>query len=534
VEGEHHAEVRVNGTAVGEVRWEGIAAQSATFAVPAGLLTETGNQVEIAGLLDSGVPFSILYFDALELTYPRSFRATGDALAVRAAEPADIAVTGFSTAAISLVEITDPQRPRWVQGAAAWPDSAGASTFRLGFRPAFREARYLAATRAGAKAAELAPWQLAGLRSPGQHTDVLIVTTAALAPAAERLAAHRRSQGLEAQVVDMAAVADEFGFGVATPHALRALLSYAWQSWQKAPRYVVLAGNGTLDYRGLLGLGGNLIPPLMVQSPGGLFASDNRLADVAGEDGVPEMAIGRIPVSTAAELDAYVDKVIAYENGDGSPGADWVNRAVLLADAPDRGADFSAVSERLAGLLPSGYDSERIYLSQTPFPQARSQLFQALAQGASLISYVGHGGLDRLTAEGLLASADVPGLSNRDHLPVLTALTCTVNRFGVPGVPPLGEVLVKSPNGGAAAVWAPSGLSIHGEAGLLAERFYRRLSNPSPDRLGDLIIQSLQEFKSLGGDFSMLEIYNLLGDPAFRLRRATGSVPVGPGVASRE
>jgi hypothetical protein len=534
VEGEHHAEIRVNGTAVGETRWQGIAAQSATFAVPAGLLAETGNQVEVTGRLDGGVPFSVFYFDSLELTYPRSFQAAGDALAVRAADPADVAVTGFSSAAVSLVDITDPALPRWVQGAAVGPEAAGASTFRIGFRPAFRDARYLAATRAGTKTPEMEPWRTAGLRSPGQHTDVLIVTTAALAPAAERLANHRRQQGLEAEVVDMAAVADEFGFGVASPHALRAFLTYAWQSWQKAPRYVVLAGNGTLDYRGLLGLGGNLIPPQMVQSPGGLFASDNRLADVDGDDGVPEMAIGRIPVSTAAELDAYVDKVIAYENGDGAPGADWINRALLLADAPDQGADFSQVSERLAGLLPGGYAPERIYLAQTPFAQARGQLFQALAQGVSLISYVGHGGLDRLTAEGLLASTDVPGLANRDHLPVLTALTCTVNRFGVPGVPPLGELLVKSADGGAAAVWAPSGLSLHGEAGLLAERFYRRLSDPAPDRLGDLITQSLHEFKSIGGDISMLEIYNLLGDPALRLRRAAGSAPAGPGSSGQE
>jgi hypothetical protein len=88
--------------------------------------------------------------------------------------------------------------------------------------------------------------------------------------------------------------------------------------------------------------------------------------------------------------------------------------------------------------------------------------------------------------------------------------------------------------GAAAAVWAPSGLSLHGEAGLLAERFYRRLSDPAPDRLGDLITQSLHEFKSIGGDISMLEIYNLLGDPALRLRRAAGSAPAGPGSSGQE
>ena len=48
----------------------------------------------------------------------------------------------------------------------------------------------------------------------------------------------------------------------------------------------------------------NLLPPLMAATPHGLFASDNRFADVEGDDGVPEMAIGRLPVVTSDELDA--------------------------------------------------------------------------------------------------------------------------------------------------------------------------------------------------------------------------------------
>jgi hypothetical protein len=108
---------------------------------------------------------------------------------------------------------------------------------------------------------------------------------------------------------------------------------------------------------------------------------------------------------------------------------------------------------------------------------------------------------------------------------VVTAMTCTINRFALPGIPSLGELLVKSA-GGAAAVWGPSGLSTNGEAVLLAERFY----HSGDARLGDRILRAIAEFRALGGNLDLPRIYDLLGDPALRLQtpppaaiRATGT-----------
>jgi peptidase C25-like protein len=322
---------------------------------------------------------------------------------------------------------------------------------------------------------------------------------------------------------------DDFNAGMPSPHALRAFLSWASLNWQLPPRYVVLAGEGTLDYRNLLGYGDNLVPPLMIQSAGGLFPSDNRLGDVNG-DGLPEMAVGRVPVLSAAELDAYTAKIAAYES---DPAPSWAGNVTMLADAPDQGADFTADSERIAGQVPASYTVERIHLASTPLAAARGQLIASFHQGTAFINYTGHGGLDRLSGSGLLSSGDVPGLANGSRLPVLTAMTCTVNRFAVPGVPALGEVLVKSPAGGAAAVWGPSGLSDNGEARLLAERFYHSAGNPDPadTRLGDRILRAIAEFRSLGGDPNLPKIYDLLGDPALRLPvpPSTASAPEGTG-----
>jgi hypothetical protein len=212
-----------------------------------------------------------------------------------------------------------------------------------------------------------------------------------------------------------------------------------------------------------------------------------------------------------------------------------VGSALALADAVDQGADFAAGSDTLASLLPRGYAVDRIYLDSTPINDARSRLLHELQAGASLVDYMGHGGLDRLSSGGLLASADVATLENGTRAPVLTAMTCSINRFAVPGFSSLGELLINQAGGGAAAVWAPSGLSLHNEAQLLAERFYRHLGDPASPRLGDLVLGALREFQSRGGSKSMIQIYNLLGDPALRLRRPTpGPGTPGPGSTTKE
>ncbi|MEA2561554.1 MAG: hypothetical protein QOH06_3058 [Acidobacteriota bacterium] len=516
--GEHRAAVRVNGTLLGEAQWQGIAPIVQTFPVPDGVLLEMGNQLEILGTVGGGAPFSFYFVDGFEVGYPRRFAAEGNALAFTSGGSSSVTVSGFSNPAVRLVDVSNPLRPRWLTGAAV---NADGRAWRASFVPS-ASIRYFAAGQGALKTpTAVRPWSEADLLSSSNQADVLIVVPPGMEAEAERLADFRRSQGLQALVASLDAVGDLFGNGIATPHALRGLLATARTSWSVQPSYVVLVGEGTLDYRNLQGFGDSVMPPLMVQAEGGLFPSDNRLADV-DEDGRPDMAIGRIPVLTAAELGAYVDKILAYENA-GSPA--WAANALMLADNIDGGASFAQQSDGIAAQLPAGFAVDRIYLDTEPLAQARTRLLQGIGTGASLIDYVGHGGLDRLSAGGLLTSEDVPGLTNGERLPVVTAMTCTVNRFAVPGVPSLGELLVKSPDGGAAAVWGPSGLSSHGEARHLAEIFYRRASDPAGGRLGDWILQSMKDFGAMGGDQGMLDIYNLLGDPTLIVRRGPAPAP---------
>jgi Peptidase family C25 len=527
---QNHVQVSLNGVPLGDTSWSGAVPQTATFSAP-GFDPGGSNTVQLTAVQDPGAGPAIVYVQSFDAGYPRTYTAAGDALAFTGAGNAPVTVSGFSGPAIRLFDVTNPRLPAVVGGILI--DTAGGVS-RVTLNPATATTRYFAA---GPAAVRPPQWvkpvasSLAALQPGG--ADYLVLTTADLLPAAGSLAALRAAQGLRTAVVDVAEVMNAFNFGLSSPHAIQAFLKFVRASWNPAPRYVLLAGAGNFDYRNVLGLGGNLVPPLMTSTPDGIYSADNLYSAGKG-DGVPDFAIGRLPVVSNAELQAYVAKVAAYE---ATPGGGWIGQALMLADevGPNDGVtDYVADSNDLAGTLPPGYAPQLIAVTPAGIGGERAALFGGLAAGAGLVNYFGHAGLDRLSPEGLLTTGDVPTMTNGPRLPLLTALTCNVNRFDVPGFSPLGELLTLQPAGGAIAVWSSSGLSVHPEGKQLGQAFTYALANPANRRLGDAVQQALHRYAALPGLAETLNLYTLLGDPAILLAPVPVTVTQGGTSTARE
>ena len=86
------------------------------------------------------------------------------------------------------------------------------------------------------------------------------------------------------------------------PYALQDFVKYAFENWSpSAPAYVVLIGDMSYDYRGLLQSSRpNFVPSVPYFASGyGQAASDNMIVAVAGPNDVaPDLAIGRISIET--------------------------------------------------------------------------------------------------------------------------------------------------------------------------------------------------------------------------------------------
>ena len=88
--------------------------------------------------------------------------------------------------------------------------------------------------------------------------------------------------------------------------------------------------------------------------------SANLLAAVVGNDILPDLYISRIPVNSAAQMDAVVDKVIAYE---AAPRQDWQRSLMFVADnVPDSAGDFVQFSDNIiAEFIRPGFSAQKLY-----------------------------------------------------------------------------------------------------------------------------------------------------------------------------
>jgi hypothetical protein len=508
---EHHAIVRLNGVDVGETRWTGMASHTATFALPAGSLNAGANEVAVTAVLDAGVPYSLFAVDSIDVSYQRATVAQADRLTLTAPAAGSVEVTGLSSADAWVLDLSNPFSPQSVRVTASGGDP-GAVWLRFN---AVKGRPYLVATAAGARDPDsIVATTGTTLRSAGAGAQYVVITTPALAEAAGRLAAYRVSQGLSALVVTTDDIYDEFSYGLATPHGIRSFIKYASSTWTTPVRYVVLAGEGSYDYKDFMSRGDSLVPPLMVDTEYGLAPSDVALADVAGADGAPEVAIGRIPALTVADLDAALAEIEAYEAASGAGGGSSV---LLAADNTDSGGSFMSDSDVIGQELPSSLNVVKAYLDRLPADAVRSALLRAFGDGSVLVNYVGHGGEDVLAAEALLAKGDAASLPAGARLPIFTAFTCKVGQFAVPGYDSLGEALVKQQGAGAIAVWSPSAMEDSVDSARLGTIFTQCMFGSTTQVvLGDVIRSAM---KGAAGKLpaSLLLTYNLLGDPALRV-----------------
>ncbi len=506
---DHRATITFNGSELGTVAFDGLSPASATFEMPVNLLVDGDNRIEVSGHATGIVDQpSVFFINDFALTYPRRYRAEDGSLAFSSAGHRVVSVDGFANDDVQIWNIGSARRPKRVVNAGAEELAAG---YRFSFTAPKAPTPYISFTTSAARAPERVMADVpSDLKRRYHRVDYLIITASDLMDAAEGLAEYRRAQGLRAKVVDIEDIYDEFNHGIKNADAIWSFLHHAHTRWRTGPRYVVLAGEGSFDYKNYLGYGDSIVPTLLTPTPQGLFPSDNLYADVVGNDWLPEMAIGRLPVIDAAELVAVTAKIAAYEQSQG----DWQRHVVVAADRPDLGGDFPTDSDQVADLMPGSYAIERIHLDELLPDDARSQMLSAFASGRAFVNFFGHSGFMSLGNTDLINVSDVPGLGNGERLPVVTAFTCLAGQFGFPGQESIAETLVITSNGGAAAMWSPSGLSLNNRARLLGEGFYASTFGQGELVIGEAILQAQAHYARDGVDKYLLDVYNLIGDPA--------------------
>ncbi|MET0624000.1 MAG: C25 family cysteine peptidase [Pyrinomonadaceae bacterium] len=504
--GRHHVNVTLNGVTLGALDFAGQTKSAAVFPVDSHLLREGDNQVQLV----SAAPGDVSLTDYLRLNYLHAMRADGDRL--RFGAPAGVVgVGGFTTPDVRVFDVTDPYAPEELPTAGAvTPDPRGGWGVRVGVAGAgTRELLALTGARVS-RPASVAPntpsrWSV----DAGQRADMVVITREEFAEQVAPLVAARASEGMEVRVVFVEDIFDEFAYGAHTPQAVRDFLAWTRANWERPPGYVLLVGDGSYDPRDYLGRGRfDLVPSKLLDAGAMETASDDWFADF-DDDGVADLAVGRLPVRTRAEAATVVGKILTRTREESEPAA------LLVADRDGAdGYSFESATDGLRSLLPAGTRVARVNRRGQDAGVLRAQIVAGVNAGPLVVNWMGHGSVDVWTGEGLLRGADAPALTNGSRLPLFVMMTCLNGYYEGTGLDSLAESVLKAEGGGAYAVWASTGMTEPFAQAAANRELYRIIFSEGDVRLGDAVRRA----KHATADRDVRRTWVFFGDPSSRLR----------------
>lgn len=492
---------------------------------------------------------STAFIGWLRIFYRQQLTASGDQLSFVGPDSSALVtfdVDGFTRNDISVYEVSSVNAVRKIQyqlqqpsGTLLMSDSAAAGKVR----------RYMLCTADQFKTPRSA------VRIPNSNLHALtgaefvIITHSDFKNEALRLKKHKESlpgkRRISTVVVDVDTIFNEFGQGMADPTAMRDFLRYAMTQWTVKPKYLLLFGDASYDYRNILRIDRNWVPTYQtaevnVQISSYAIEDYFTYLDPADQTSV-SLAAGRLTPRTNADAAWIVDKIINYETA--LPPGPWKNLVTLVADdlwtpGNTNESDHVLQTETMATMsVAYGMDIRRIYMEEYPTvfastgrrkPTVRADILDAVnGTGTVMMNYVGHGNPKVWAHENVLTQDDVRNqFVNGNKLIFIVAATCDWGRFDEAGESSSAEDVVFNRSGGAIGVLSANRAVFSAENALTNQRFYEYMLNANPvQRLGDAYM--LMKNSMVG--FFYLENkqkYFLLGDPTMTLAVPSGSVTV--------
>lgn len=504
--GAHKIAVAVNGVPLGSFSFNGANFKLADIGIPTQIVNEGQNTVQMTGIA-SGSDINLVEFVAAQ--YPRGYVARSGGLEFPVPNFRQVTVTGFADANIRVFDMTSADHPAIVGNATVESLAKVGSSFQVVI-PSSKGAPMFAVDDAGIKSPEsIVLNQPSTLHSVSNAWPMVIISHGNFLTQSETWATYRTNDGIGSVAVDVVDVYDEFGYGRRGPDAIREFVNFARLNWATPPGYAMLVGDATYDPRNYTGAGGtDYVPTDMIETSRDESPSDESLADY-NEDGLSEIAIGRVPATTATQVSNALTKVTTFE----ASIADAPTRGALCASDVPQIVNFEEICNRVIDGLP---DSVPITTVNKADPDARTTLLAEMNEGKYLVNYSGHGSVVAWTSGGFFGLNDVNNLTNQSDLSVYTMLTCLNGYFVDPAGMGLSERLFHHSNGGAVSTWSSTGETTPDIQEILATRFYLQLgTNPSMVRMGDLV-KDAKTVIAASRDVRLS--WHLLGDPALRVK----------------
>jgi hypothetical protein len=546
---DHHLQFFLNDQLLSDDYWDGAIRHSFSGSINQQYLISGENKLSYT-VNSVGLPASRYGFDWFSVSYTRALNAVNGQLLfnIYPPEAVDVQVANLPSPANYLWNISNPLRPVAIQNLEF---DAGFLTFN---QDNIEQRQYIVSNLSSVKSVSenLSLYTPPDLLSLNQQADYLIISPKPFLEDLQPLVDYRSSQGYNVRIVDLQDIYNQFNFGISHPIAIKNFFGYIYQHWEKpAPAYVLLVGDGHWDLKNVKSSDQIFMPPnfVWVDPVQGEVDSLSDLVAVAGDDIFPDAMIGRMPVNTTQELQAFIHKTIQFETGN----SEWKKNLTFVADNyylqnPDNCMDndpttvcstdpagyFPAIANQvIADEIQSTYQITRIFLddyecrsiSLDNCTQVRTDIANAFNWGNQIISFNGHGAIPYWAAEKVLHVEHIPALTNIDLYPVVFSLDCVDGYwYFPPNIPEqtidrrsLAEELTRVPEKGAVAMLSSPGNGYVNGHELLQRGFFSAFSNLPHPTLGALDLNAKITLMANHGNDSLIFTYMIFGDPALQL-----------------
>ncbi len=351
-------------------------------------------------------------------------------------------------------------------------------------------------------------------------------------------------------VVDMEDITMHFGAGISSAIAIRDFLRLARSSWPSL-EYVTLLGDGHADTRQIRPSSSKVFIPTFEKED---LATDDFFALLDSGESLTygvydrDLAIGRLPVNSNADVMAYIEKVKEYEHLNSQSNGIWRNRLLLVADdhvvvnsldpAGDHTQDAEAVEYQIkTESLKKGFqvDIQKLYLMaykanlKKQKPEATRDLITRINQGTLFTLYFGHGSSVMWADEYLLKISDLSEVDNQGRYTILSSFACTVGRFDLPNSPSLSEAFLFTAQKGAVASIGAMRETYPIYNRQLAMDLTKNIYLDSAPNIGWAFSRAKgMESSSYTGQRFNSEKYVLIGEPVLRIPMPNSQVQLTP------
>jgi len=411
------------------------------------------------------------WLNYLELNVKRSLIMSGDQMPFRVIASANTGnISKFDITSSSALSVWDVSNS-WIAKSISVIDNGSIKSFiaktdELHEYVAFNENSFLIPTNNGK------------IKNQNLHatptTDYIIVTPSELKSSADELAEfHRTNSTLKVRVITTEQIYNEFGGGIGDVSSIRDFMKMLYDrangDTTLMPKYLLLFGDGSFDFKNRVANNTNLVPTFESYeslSPISSFNSDDFFGFLDDSEGgnllasniKMDIAVGRIPAKNESEAADVVNKIKVYK----SPGSlgPWQNVVTFCADDEDGNThinDADAIANYVSSNNPQ-FNIDKIYLDafqqiSTPggarYPDVNTAINNRIYSGTLIFNYMGHGGYTGLAHERILSNTDFDGWTNLCKLPLFITATCDFSNFDDAEIVSAGERLLLNPNGGA-------------------------------------------------------------------------------------